>query len=123
MKQIEIDDRLPVSGSTAAYVKITDTGELWPCLLEKAFAKYSGGYEELKGGVCQFALGAMTGCTDLYYCTLGDDGDGWTVYKTIPKTDQVHGGSDMSSDSTPSSEEFLQQLADWDNQNFLICAG
>lgn len=121
MKQIVIDDRLPVNGSTCAYVKITDTGELWPCLLEKAFAKYSGGYEELSGGVSQFAFGAMTGCTDLYYCSLDDDV--WNVYKSVPKTDQVHGGNDMSSDSTPSSEEFLQNLADWDNQNFLMCAG
>eukprot|EP00746_Dinoflagellata_sp_MGD_P160974 gnl/MRDRNA2_/MRDRNA2_87967_c0_seq1.p1 gnl/MRDRNA2_/MRDRNA2_87967_c0~~gnl/MRDRNA2_/MRDRNA2_87967_c0_seq1.p1 ORF type:complete len:495 (+),score=121.84 gnl/MRDRNA2_/MRDRNA2_87967_c0_seq1:95-1486(+) len=123
MKQIVLDDRLPVNGSREAYVKITDTGEIWPCLLEKAFAKYSGGYDELAGGVCQFAFGAMTGCTDLYYCSLDDSGESWNVYKTVPKTDQVHGGSDMSSDSTPSTDEFLQQLADWDNQSFLICAG
>jgi len=123
MKQIVIDDRIPVSGSSAAYVKISDGGEIWPCLLEKAFAKYSGGYEELKGGVCQFAFGAMTGCTDLLYCSLDDDGETWNCYKCVPKTDQVHGDSDMSADCSPGHDEFFQMLADWDNNNYLMGAG
>ena len=35
-----IDDRLPARGDSCAYVKPTCDGEIWPCLLEKAFAKY-----------------------------------------------------------------------------------
>eukprot|EP00746_Dinoflagellata_sp_MGD_P021666 gnl/MRDRNA2_/MRDRNA2_150577_c0_seq1.p1 gnl/MRDRNA2_/MRDRNA2_150577_c0~~gnl/MRDRNA2_/MRDRNA2_150577_c0_seq1.p1 ORF type:complete len:520 (+),score=123.05 gnl/MRDRNA2_/MRDRNA2_150577_c0_seq1:169-1560(+) len=119
-KQIVIDDRIP-GNIRPQYVDITSEGEIWPCLLEKAFAKYSGSYEELDGGVSQFAFGALTGCTDLCYCN--NDANGWHVNTVAFKSDQVHGDCDIRNEADPSNEEFLQMLADWDNNNYLLAAG
>lgn len=125
MKEFDVDDRLPVEGSTCKYVKITDEGEIWPCLLEKAFAMYVGGYDNLDGGMSSFAMGAMAGTEDVYFCILDEDDDNqsWKVLKTVPKEDDVHGDIDQELDCKPSLPDFLDMLADWDAQDFLMCAG
>ena len=66
-KSFVIDDRFPTdfTGEACRYVKLSPSGEIWPCLLEKAFAKYSGGYDNINGGNPAFSLAALTGCDDL----------------------------------------------------------
>jgi hypothetical protein len=39
-----------------------EAGEMWVSLIEKAFAKYYGGYKELERGFVHHALADMTGC-------------------------------------------------------------
>eukprot|EP00746_Dinoflagellata_sp_MGD_P009165 gnl/MRDRNA2_/MRDRNA2_118517_c0_seq1.p1 gnl/MRDRNA2_/MRDRNA2_118517_c0~~gnl/MRDRNA2_/MRDRNA2_118517_c0_seq1.p1 ORF type:complete len:808 (-),score=156.28 gnl/MRDRNA2_/MRDRNA2_118517_c0_seq1:3-2426(-) len=121
-KDVQIDDRLPCSYGNAAYVKITYDGEIWPCLLEKAFAKYCGGYNELIGGTSAFAFGAMTGCTDLIDISKNAAGK-WTVAQPIWVTDKV---SELNEnkilDDSVNDMDFLEMLAEFDENDFVMAA-
>jgi hypothetical protein len=55
---IVIDDRVPCSYGGPAFAKSADKNEMWVPLLEKAYAKFYGAYEELEGGWISDALGA-----------------------------------------------------------------
>lgn len=122
MVKITIDDRLPEKRGMCAYQAITNDGEIWAALLEKAFAKYSGGYQELKGGQSIFAFGAMTGCTDLQILSRNDDST-WAIVNPKWTTDKVHEIGDCYVDDTKSDDEVLAMIQDFDNQNFLMCCG
>ncbi|CAD7942226.1 unnamed protein product [Amoebophrya sp. A25] len=62
-----IDDKIPCvedspgSGNWRPMFTGLRNGELWPLLLEKAFAKMCGSYRALEGGNALWALQAMTG--------------------------------------------------------------
>lgn len=57
--EIVIDDRLPVKKDTSLYLKSSRTEEMWPALLEKAYAKAKGSYELLNHWM------AIDGCIEL----------------------------------------------------------
>ena len=50
-----VDGRVPVvtgdKGARPAYCHSRTEGELWPILLEKAYAKLYGGYQDISGGL------------------------------------------------------------------------
>lgn len=59
--QVQIDGKLPVDGGSQPYVH-NPQHELWPALMEKAFAKNFGGYTAIgSGGEAGSALTALTG--------------------------------------------------------------
>eukprot|EP00746_Dinoflagellata_sp_MGD_P099460 gnl/MRDRNA2_/MRDRNA2_40449_c0_seq1.p1 gnl/MRDRNA2_/MRDRNA2_40449_c0~~gnl/MRDRNA2_/MRDRNA2_40449_c0_seq1.p1 ORF type:complete len:641 (-),score=117.98 gnl/MRDRNA2_/MRDRNA2_40449_c0_seq1:208-2130(-) len=128
-KQIEIDDRIPAQSGNTKFLGITDEGEIWPCLLEKAFAKYSGSYAELVGGNARFAFGALAGTSEVFYANHDDNG--WHLNKVEWEEDRVAGhctwhnyaDDDKSFKYDIPDEEFLQLMADWDNNNYLMGAG
>lgn len=140
MVKITVDDRLPCSMSalgspSLAYVKMSHDGEIWPCILEKAFAAYSksatnasngeelvGGYTGLKGGQSIFAFAAMTGCTDVTYYKFMDEEDEWASIEPRWTDDNVHTSTGWASKSTSGAPEFLGMLADFDRKEFLMCA-
>jgi hypothetical protein len=76
---VTIDDRLPFIKSPGYYgrtlfCKPSLEGEFWPCLLEKAFAKFLDGYWRLEGGFIGVALAALTGKPSVYLSIgQGDD--------------------------------------------------
>lgn len=119
---VEIDDRLPAENGDTVYVGVSMDGEIWPCLLEKAFAKISGGYGELDGGWPIFALGAMSGCTDLRCFTRGSS-NAWTLTKPVWKTDKVRDVDWGTEEAPVTDSDFLKLIADFDEQNFVMCAG
>lgn len=57
-----IDDQFPVLGNDEwAFVKGGENkNELWPMVLEKAYAKLNGSYSYIEAGKVQYALADMT---------------------------------------------------------------
>lgn len=61
--QIQVDDSLPEwNKGQLYYAHDRDSGKLWPSLIEKAYAKWKGGYEVIgRGGEMSDVLDALTG--------------------------------------------------------------
>lgn len=61
--KVTVDGRLPQTWTSLAYAHSPEDSELWPALLEKAYAKWKGGYAAIDKGYPSAALGALTGGT------------------------------------------------------------
>jgi len=60
--EVVIDDYLPVDESgTLIYMTNSNPNEVWASLLEKAWAKFHGGYDRLERGSSTLALSDLTG--------------------------------------------------------------
>ena len=81
---LTVDDRIPVTcgGDECRYAGMTGSGELWPCILEKAFAKLFGSWSKLQGNSPAVSLKAMTGCTGdkLLVLSRKPQSDEWECY-------------------------------------------
>eukprot|EP00929_Paragymnodinium_shiwhaense_P059396 TRINITY_DN2974_c0_g1_i7.p1 TRINITY_DN2974_c0_g1~~TRINITY_DN2974_c0_g1_i7.p1 ORF type:complete len:463 (+),score=81.10 TRINITY_DN2974_c0_g1_i7:74-1462(+) len=122
--QIDIDDRLPTNKrGEPMNVHMTESGEIWPCLLEKAFAKYSGGYHNIDGGFSDFAFGAFTGCTDLATYMRKDDEGEWEALAPKYTTNSVQDAGGMAITGTESDDSMLHLLAEYDTKNYLMSCG
>jgi hypothetical protein len=68
---IVIDESLsahPTRKGELLGAKVTEDGELWVALLEKAFLVHcGGGWDNLEGGHCTHAWSMMTGCKEQYF--------------------------------------------------------
>ena len=67
-----VDCRIPVSseynnGQRPLFCRSRDKGELWPVLLEKAFAKAFGSYQKVAGGFTGAALAKLLGRPERNY--------------------------------------------------------
>jgi len=91
----DISDWFPahptIEGETK-YISRSSLGELWPCLLEKAFAKYVGSYEGLEVGDPCFAMGAITGCLDWLGIDRQDNGQWQLMTYGLPENNQHTSG-------------------------------
>ena len=76
-QEVTVDDYLPwnTKKQRMLFNSSTDKLEFWPCLLEKAYAKFRGSYADIHYGFMSWALHDMTGVEwkeintieDLYY--------------------------------------------------------
>ena len=56
-----IDDYLPTICCRPLYMASTEKNEFWSALLEKAYAKLHGCYQNLEGGYCRNAMEDLSG--------------------------------------------------------------
>ena len=59
-KLITVDENIPLRDGRPLFSQ-PNGHELWVAMLEKAFAKFCGGYDRLDGGLTGWALNALTG--------------------------------------------------------------
>jgi len=140
-KTLQVDDRLPVKGVAgfheSALAKSTVDNEIWPCLLEKAFAVLFNTFD-LNGGLASTVFACMLGIgsadIDFYY--RDDDPDSWQCYQ--PGLDELHpSGSttkvitqtgvkwpDGSEGKAVKDAAYIGKvLTDFDARNYVVCAG
>ncbi|CBZ26687.1 calpain-like cysteine peptidase [Leishmania mexicana MHOM/GT/2001/U1103] len=74
-RSVVVDSYLPVSGGKLKYAKsATDPAEIWPAILEKAYAKLHGSYGRICSGDPLHALQDMTGFSTMRFDeSLTDD--------------------------------------------------
>ena len=119
-----VDDRFPmwVDGLTSkgkplkgsVYVTAPDQEEMWPCLLEKAYAKFYGSYSIIDGGQSHNALSDLTGgLADKW--DVADkkaevaSGELWTKLKVLIENQHlVACGSHSGSDTTRNKNGIVQ---------------
>lgn len=57
-----VDDYIPIDeDGRPCFVASRDVGELWPVIIEKAYAKLNGNYMNIEAGKVQYALADLTG--------------------------------------------------------------
>lgn len=135
---VRIDDRLPVieggMGTVqSAYVQPTAAGEIWTCLLEKAFATmFDNSYETISGGVSTTAFAALCGVggDQLAYISRVQD-DTWVLYKCVLDSWRPYNDTNFPPgqwpDGTPGNQpksdmELHALLCQWDDMNYIMCA-
>ena len=83
-----LDDYFPCYPLANPFFVQNSSKELWPMILEKAFAKKYGAYSQLAGGSCKQAFIDLTGCPTFQYKfeeervkKYIEDGDIWNMIK------------------------------------------
>lgn len=87
---ITIDGDLPTNGTQSTkYAKARDGKELWPALIEKAYASWKGGYEAIgNGGIAGDVTQALSGKRAGYTNTKFANGD--AVFRQIQEGAKSH---------------------------------
>jgi len=81
-ESITVDADLPMNGDAPAYAKSTESLELWPSILEKAYAQWKGSYDAIgHGGNAGDVMEALTGERSRSKSTGGDTDALWTRMK------------------------------------------
>jgi len=70
---VTVDENIPIKDGKPLMAQ-PNGRELWVAMLEKAFAKFCGGYTDLDGGLCSWAFTTLTG--DPVF-TLRKEGEAW----------------------------------------------
>mmetsp|Transcript_25732 Transcript_25732/g.74450 ORF Transcript_25732/g.74450 Transcript_25732/m.74450 type:complete len:495 (-) Transcript_25732:45-1529(-) len=133
---IRIDDRLPIvdtmTGSQAAYVKPSADGEIWTCLLEKAFATmFENSYAKINGGVSTTAFSVLCGVGSEQLRYLMKEDGSWACYSHLLDSWHPYGQNNFQygpwPDGTPGNQlkdddQVHELISQWDENNFIMCA-
>ena len=98
---ITIDDCFPTQNGRHAYVRVTNKDqnkEIWPMIIEKAYAKMYGSYPNIEGGLVDASFVDLTnGAPDRYDLTdakvkkMNMDGTFWEKLKYWNSKDYLMG--------------------------------
>lgn len=108
---IVIDDRLPTNPYTKklAFIRSTENNEFWSALLEKAYAKFYGSYEKLRGGnTCEAQEDFTGGIAEVYHLKNPPSNIYTIVLKAFEKNCLL--GCGIDSDEKSREEVTLQGL-------------
>ncbi|NXK36624.1 CAN13 protein, partial [Piprites chloris] len=83
---VVIDDRLPILNGRYLSVHPRTSNEFWPSLLEKAYAKLQGSYENLNGGYLSDALVDLTGGVQVQFSLKDPPPDLEEILKAADKS-------------------------------------
>jgi calpain-15 len=125
MQSIMVNDQVPTQGGQPMFVQPTGQTEIWPCIIEKGFAKLSGGYAAIDGGTPIWAFGVMKGIPNMALFTQ-DDGDGpYTeldpTFSCSNVTDDMANGFPVGGDFDP--DDMFEKLKDFNDKELLMAAG
>ncbi|XP_010157052.1 PREDICTED: calpain-13 [Eurypyga helias] len=90
---VVIDDRLPFLNGRYLSVHPRASNEFWPCLLEKAYAKLRGSYQNLHGGYLSDALVDLTGGVQVQLSLKDPPADLEEILKAADKSQCLMGCS------------------------------
>ena len=130
--KVVVDDRIPCKAGTNDPIFCKPAGaELWVLLLEKAFAKFVGGYHNLAGGFPIWALRALTG-DDAYTLSREKGGEAKPWYRTdmvYKPTDENRRGvgwvHHCGADGDPerfADDELFRMVEQYDAMGFVMSA-
>ena len=94
--EVVVDDFIPVNKYTRQllFTKSKDEGEVWPCLLEKAYAKLEGSYSHLNRGLPSSSLVDFTGgFPERYYSTVLASIDQCKLWRALSAAFQQESGA------------------------------
>ncbi|KAI6657713.1 Calpain-9-like [Oopsacas minuta] len=87
---VVIDDYLPTYKGKLVFAHSPEKNELWPALLEKAYAKLHGSYEALKGGRTSEAMEDFTGgIKEIVDMTIRSKDLFSLLYKSVLRSDLI----------------------------------
>lgn len=70
--KITVDAKMPERDGQPEYVGSRAGNELWPQILEKAYAQWKGSYDGIEGGMGANALSALTGARPGFFPVTGE---------------------------------------------------
>eukprot|EP00930_Biecheleria_cincta_P041456 TRINITY_DN28414_c0_g2_i1.p1 TRINITY_DN28414_c0_g2~~TRINITY_DN28414_c0_g2_i1.p1 ORF type:complete len:416 (+),score=59.98 TRINITY_DN28414_c0_g2_i1:353-1600(+) len=136
-RRIEIDDRVPCQvapawarhmglgpGATPCFSQPVK-GEVWPLMLEKAFAKVAGSYGALEGGIPEIAFQLLTGQREQLRWQRANGASSWSQLRFVKpgwSGAKVTGASYRVTRKCLQGTDFFLRLAYYDQANFLLAA-
>ena len=122
-QKITIDDKIPCLKTTGKplFAQCKDN-EIWPLILEKAFAKFIGDYSQLKGGSIAWALQTLTGDHVFKFSQI--DQQTWKKFNIVHINQVIHARSVSFFPTSEVHDEFsmFDILNEYKKQNSILAA-
>jgi len=132
---VVVDDQIPQNSQGGpAFTNLSESAELWPCIVEKAIAKLAGGYDQIQCGHSLFIMGMLAGCDDLLAIQQDPPGsEQWVLIKPEYRVSNPHSSQNTLSYGTwldgsrgakaKTSSDVMGFLAHFAKQKYFMVCG